>query len=1235
MNNQIAEPVPEREKQQDVALSATAALFVLDGILEDVVNTRKRCEIEKASDTQRIEQMLSADDKPEPAARTPADAVVLDDDDDIQFVSESPAAVSPAKKPPADNVEGLGSKQAANYLSNRNELVTNGTVDADAPEPQQQTSQPSIEMPMAVDELLSTVTHLENPQRSHLPSHTVTPPNVNSTSINLTTEQLKPSLQPPVPVKSVDKPTEGSGSSLPNVQHPAPPANDSDSDIEIIEVAENIIKSIQPQVTAKSEPVGGEISMSKRLVSQVEKSPAKEATKRQKIGPGHFFPILSSKDEKKPTEVRNPDLPRDANQPASESRSEDAIKPGKSLETAGIPIKASTFDDELDMFDDEGVADDAAPAQNGDQLVEPKPIDAGSKKVTAPEDGASIDVEIIEDMEPVASTPVKPQPLSIVEEVDEVEEVEVAKEVQATVPIPKVTNRSEPQSIGEPQAVSGDQAAVAKSSEPNGDTQKRDAPDVQPAVPSDASPVAGKKRNHEALQDKQGAIENQSKTDSRKPRSPIEPGTGSGSTPKRARHAIRTQETILADGPLFRKELINSAFSGRVEFSAFCGHRIIAHVGGRELTGWVLDADISNVVNRLETVKEKKKESERVSSPLLEVSQEASAINRRKLPVSRTARKATPLAKHSGPRIEAPGPLRSPKPIVSTDVPRRSVIVIGAGIAGIAAARALQDRGFNVTILEGRSRIGGRISTDWSMGCPVDLGAAFIHGAYGNPLMEIAREADLRTYSPGDLGTLFYADGRRVNQSTDRNAENVWKALLRRAGTIAKGDLLKHKKLDIALGKLLNRLKNELVDGCNEEMDQLLAWHSANLEYACASELQGLSAKHYDMDDTSGFSGSHRLLRDGYASIVHGLANGLNIRFGATVSVIERDVLVQGRTGDKPSSKPRKQSFGSRKYHAAVIEDLQGRRSTPYGFRYIGAKKRDSGKSSNTEDEEGTSQQSCVRVVTQNGREYVAESCIVTIPLGVLQQGDMAFTPPLPAWKHNAIHNIGFGLVNKVVMRFETPFWANKEVRGEDEDEEGPDHIGRVSDEHGVFYMFLSLVRCVGAPVLVAITSGKFAEHIENTTDDQVVQMALDALTKMYPKSPPSRLVAHVVTRWKTDKFARGSYSFAKVGTTPSHYTEMAEPLGMVGFAGEATHRNHPATAHGAFMSGIREAARVIDRSGFSEDERRKYARELFLMQDPHASFERVVSTGRPKEKVKQNGEANGTSKSRSARRRR
>ena len=58
---------------------------------------------------------------------------------------------------------------------------------------------------------------------------------------------------------------------------------------------------------------------------------------------------------------------------------------------------------------------------------------------------------------------------------------------------------------------------------------------------------------------------------------------------------------------------------------------------------------------------------------------------------------------------------------------KNKVLVIGAGISGLAAAKNLNDSGYDVTILEAKDRIGGRLYTDRSLGVPLEVGANWIH----------------------------------------------------------------------------------------------------------------------------------------------------------------------------------------------------------------------------------------------------------------------------------------------------------------------------------------------------------------------------------------------------------------------------------------------------------------------------------------------------------------------------
>lgn len=104
------------------------------------------------------------------------------------------------------------------------------------------------------------------------------------------------------------------------------------------------------------------------------------------------------------------------------------------------------------------------------------------------------------------------------------------------------------------------------------------------------------------------------------------------------------------------------------------------------------------------------------------------------------------------------------------------ILVVGAGVAGLAAARALSQRGLTVDLLEARDRIGGRIFTQHD-GIPVELGAEFIHGK-SEATFEIVRSGSIHvTESRGNLwismdGTLERASGWDTGGS-----DAIWRAL--------------------------------------------------------------------------------------------------------------------------------------------------------------------------------------------------------------------------------------------------------------------------------------------------------------------------------------------------------------------------------------------------------------------------------------------------------------------------
>jgi len=114
------------------------------------------------------------------------------------------------------------------------------------------------------------------------------------------------------------------------------------------------------------------------------------------------------------------------------------------------------------------------------------------------------------------------------------------------------------------------------------------------------------------------------------------------------------------------------------------------------------------------------------------------------------------------------------------------VVVIGAGAAGLSAAKKLASKGLNVVIIEARNRVGGRCYssnvTANGKSVPVDLGASWIHGIKGNPLSRIAKSAKVALSSKTtnyENGVLYDQFGKEVPDYVDRKYSNNWRNFLR------------------------------------------------------------------------------------------------------------------------------------------------------------------------------------------------------------------------------------------------------------------------------------------------------------------------------------------------------------------------------------------------------------------------------------------------------------------------
>lgn len=206
-----------------------------------------------------------------------------------------------------------------------------------------------------------------------------------------------------------------------------------------------------------------------------------------------------------------------------------------------------------------------------------------------------------------------------------------------------------------------------------------------------------------------------------------------------------------------------------------------------------------------------------------------------------------------------------------------------------------------------------------------------------------------------------------------------------------------------------------------------------------------------------------------------------------------------------------------------------------------------------------------VLIRLDDGGQLFADHVVVTVPLGVLQRGGIAFEDPLAPRRAQAIEALCMGLLNKCYLRFDRIAWDT-----------GCDWLQWFGPHEGEWAEWVDMAHVADMPVLQGFNAGAQAARIEGLDDADTAQAALEALRSMFGTRFPQPMGAQV-TRWGQDPFARGSYSSNGVGTRARTRKALAglDWDGALVFAGEAASPRHFGTLQGAIRSG-RKAARQL-----------------------------------------------------------
>ena len=192
---------------------------------------------------------------------------------------------------------------------------------------------------------------------------------------------------------------------------------------------------------------------------------------------------------------------------------------------------------------------------------------------------------------------------------------------------------------------------------------------------------------------------------------------------------------------------------------------------------------------------------------------------------------------------------------------------------------------------------------------------------------------------------------------------------------------------------------------------------------------------------------------------------------------------------------------------------------------------------------------------------YAARRALVTLPLGVLQAGDVRFRPALDD-KAEALRRLESGPVIKMALRFGAPFWERRSRTA-----------AFFHSPAAAFPTFWNLLPA-HAPVLVAWAGGPKAQRMAGQAPAALLRAALTSLRTLFgPVADPDAVALH---DWRSDPFARGAYSYERVGGQGAR-RQLARPAGRLHFAGEATDwEGESGTVSGALRSGIRAAREIL-----------------------------------------------------------
>lgn len=417
------------------------------------------------------------------------------------------------------------------------------------------------------------------------------------------------------------------------------------------------------------------------------------------------------------------------------------------------------------------------------------------------------------------------------------------------------------------------------------------------------------------------------------------------------------------------------------------------------------------------------------------------------------------------------------------------VLIIGAGAAGLAAARELSAAGLRVTVVEARNRIGGRINTH-SDQFPIELGAEFVHG------------------KPRETLTIV----ERANLTLQKVPNRHW--------YLEDGMLIKSDEFWSKVEDVMEEMSH--YSGPDQSFAQFLhdytrKTHVEDVETMATLYVEGFHAAHAGRISVHGLNKTNKAAEQIDEDKQFRIQNG----YSSMVQILHDEAVAAGAT-----------------FHLdTVVREVRWKRNE-------------------------------VNLITDESRQYKARRLVTTLPLSLIQNGEVRFVPAIDS-KEQAARKLAMGHVVKILLRFREAFWAERA------DLKDFTFIHAPGEPLPTWWTQFP----ADTPLLVGWAGGSRAEKFLGVSEDSLLDQSLQTLTRVFQTSREfieQMLEEFYFHNWQSDPFAAGAYSYIPVGGLDAQ-AELARPIDdTLFFAGEATNtEGHHGTVHGAIATGLRAAAEV------------------------------------------------------------